>query len=289
MVGITGQATDGIINLLASTEPYNRVRCIPSGLGARCKDISMGGCWSVVETTYHINYWELLAAFLALKTFASQHQGYSTAENGQHLCSHICQPEGWHSLNTTVQSSPGNLGMVLAKDRYYCRQKAPARPTQCSGGFGVQITIGLVRLDAQPSSVSTNSPLITPTTHRSLCLLSDKIVTPLLQLETRSRSNSSGCLYTKLGAGKGLCQSTMVPDTTMFNPDKETAGQSGAYHTIMAIPTLVSSPAGNAGRQPPLTSHGAGHNSEPHQPGIHNEAGSSNTGRMAHIRKSLVS
>ena len=81
----------------------------------------------------------------------------------------------------------------------------------------------------------------------------------------------------------------MVPDTTMFDSDKATAGQSGVSHTTMAIPTLVSSPAGNAGRLPPSYSHGARHNSEPHQPGIHNEAGSSDTGRMAHIRRSLAS
>ena len=43
------------------------------GWGARCKE-STGGCWSVVETSYHINYQELLAAFLALQTFASQHK-----------------------------------------------------------------------------------------------------------------------------------------------------------------------------------------------------------------------
>ena len=81
----------------------------------------------------------------------------------------------------------------------------------------------------------------------------------------------------------------MVPDTTMFDSDKAITGQSGANHTAMAIPTLVSSPAGNAGRLPSSTFHEARHNSEPHQPEIHNEAGSSDTGRMAHIQKSLAS
>ena len=74
VVGITGQATDGTTNLHAPTGPYNRVRCIPPGLGAGCENSTVG-CWSAVETTYHINYQKLLAAFLALKTFASQHKG----------------------------------------------------------------------------------------------------------------------------------------------------------------------------------------------------------------------
>ena len=38
---------------------------------ARCMKASMGGCWSTKEAIHHINYLELLAAFLALKTFAS--------------------------------------------------------------------------------------------------------------------------------------------------------------------------------------------------------------------------
>ena len=42
---------------------------------AWCKENSTGSCHSALKTTYHINYWELLAAFLALKTFASQHMG----------------------------------------------------------------------------------------------------------------------------------------------------------------------------------------------------------------------
>ena len=45
------------------------------GWGARCMEISTGGLWSVTEAQHHINYLELLAAFLALKTFASNQKG----------------------------------------------------------------------------------------------------------------------------------------------------------------------------------------------------------------------
>ena len=213
MVDISGQATDGITNLHAPTGPYNRVRCIPPGLG----DTMQGEQhrWLLVSGRDNISHQlpEIIGSFSGL---CKPIQGCSTTENGQRLCSHIYQPERWHSLNTTVQPSPGNLEMVLAKTNN-TGGRAPARPTQCSGGLGVQSTKGSVRLDAQPSNVPTNSPLISPTTHRSLCLPSDQTDTLLLQLETRSRSNSNSCLYTQLGSGKGLCQSTMVPDTTMFN------------------------------------------------------------------------
>lgn len=44
------------------------------GWGASCNSTSTGGSWSIEESQQHINYLELLAAFLALKTFASTTQ-----------------------------------------------------------------------------------------------------------------------------------------------------------------------------------------------------------------------
>jgi len=45
------------------------------GWGASCKGTSTGGAWTRVERAHHINFLELLAAFLALKTFATGLQG----------------------------------------------------------------------------------------------------------------------------------------------------------------------------------------------------------------------
>ena len=41
-----------------------------SGWGAECQSITTGGMWSHIEAREHINYLELLATFLGLKTFA---------------------------------------------------------------------------------------------------------------------------------------------------------------------------------------------------------------------------
>ena len=41
------------------------------GWGASLNNTSTGGPWVPQERSYHINYLELLAAFLALKTFAT--------------------------------------------------------------------------------------------------------------------------------------------------------------------------------------------------------------------------
>ncbi len=41
-----------------------------TGWGAECQNISTGGLWTNCEKEYHINYLELFASFLGLKTFA---------------------------------------------------------------------------------------------------------------------------------------------------------------------------------------------------------------------------
>lgn len=43
-----------------------------SGWGAVCKENTVNGKWKDSEKTYHINYLELMAAFLGLKSFASE-------------------------------------------------------------------------------------------------------------------------------------------------------------------------------------------------------------------------
>ena len=48
----------------------DRLRCIPEGMGACCSKQRTGGPWSQQECSMHINCLELLAATLAVKTFA---------------------------------------------------------------------------------------------------------------------------------------------------------------------------------------------------------------------------
>lgn len=42
-----------------------------TGWGAHCNGASIHGLWNTEKQRWHINYLELLAAFLALKSFAS--------------------------------------------------------------------------------------------------------------------------------------------------------------------------------------------------------------------------
>ena len=43
------------------------------GRGAVCQGVTTGGPWYLTETSYHINYLELLATFLAVHCFAKNH------------------------------------------------------------------------------------------------------------------------------------------------------------------------------------------------------------------------
>ena len=47
------------------------------GWGLTCDGINTGGTWTTEEAASHINYLELLAAFFALKSFASQKENSS--------------------------------------------------------------------------------------------------------------------------------------------------------------------------------------------------------------------
>ena len=47
----------------------DRVRCLQLGVGATNGQDQTGRLWSAMESTQHINYLELLAVFLALKSF----------------------------------------------------------------------------------------------------------------------------------------------------------------------------------------------------------------------------
>ena len=68
------------------------------GWGARCGDTSTGGSWSIEEAAQHINYLELMAAFLALKTFANNQMGLILLKmDNVSAVSYINQKGGTHS------------------------------------------------------------------------------------------------------------------------------------------------------------------------------------------------
>ena len=70
------------------------------GWGASCQGVRTEGPWSVQETSDTINYLELLAAFLALQTFASKLT--RVAPVGQCHSNRLYQQNGWRSLGHSL-------------------------------------------------------------------------------------------------------------------------------------------------------------------------------------------
>ena len=106
-------------------------------------ETNTGGLWSAAEGQFHINYLELLAAFLALKTFANNQKGlillkidnvmavtYINQKGGTHstqLCNLALQIWEWciqKGIMLQAEHLPGNLNVVAdieswtVKDRF---------------------------------------------------------------------------------------------------------------------------------------------------------------------------
>ena len=69
-----------------------------------------GGLWSPEEATYHINYLELLAAFLVIKAFGKT--WHSVTAHRQYHSSMLYQSERGHNLQATVPIGYINLDLV---------------------------------------------------------------------------------------------------------------------------------------------------------------------------------
>ena len=150
------------------------------GWGARCGDTSTGGSWSVEEAAQHINYLELMAAFLTL-----------------------CHQSEGHDPSSTVQLSPGNMGMV-SPETNITAGRAPTRHSEYSSRHRIQSDEGLMRLDDQSISVPTNTAINGSYTNRPFCLTANQTATSLLQLEARPGCRGNQCLHTELGKDKAL-------------------------------------------------------------------------------------
>ena len=119
-MGFIGTEQPG--NTSLPTMPYSdsALRCIQQGLeGSFQWQMQTGGQWSPGEATYHINYLELLAAFLAIKAFRKTRQGVTVSlhidnitAHRQHHSSTLYQSERRYNLQATVPADCVNMDLV---------------------------------------------------------------------------------------------------------------------------------------------------------------------------------
>ena len=103
----------------APSRPNNNsaLRCIQQGLGCSVEWAITNRClWSPEEATHHINYLELLAAFLAMKAFGKVWQNITVLFQMDNISCKLHQSERGDSLSTTVSISPDNLDLVCQEE-----------------------------------------------------------------------------------------------------------------------------------------------------------------------------
>ena len=93
----------------------------------------------------------------------------------------------------------------------------------------------------------------------------------------------------ELGPDDGFCQSSMVPDSSLSEPNKETKGKGRDNHPSMGIATLVPNNPGIVRGLPKNLASRGGSSHTPNQSGLHNAPRSTRVSGMARIHKSFKS
>ena len=146
-------------------------------------ELQTGERWSQEETSHHINYLELLAAFLALQCFVKHSNGITVQMK---LDNH--QQARGNALPGTLSARTHDLGLVCTEGCFSgCR--TPTREGQYNSRSGIAINEGSLRLDAEPPGFRADTAADGPTTDRPVCIPTDEAAVEILQLETRPRSN----------------------------------------------------------------------------------------------------
>ena len=68
----------------------------------------------------------------------------------------------------------------------------------------------------------------------------DEATSPLLQLETGSRSRGYGRFHAEMGNQSRVCQSAVVPDTSLPHQSEKRSGKDSANNTSVENSTVVS-------------------------------------------------
>ena len=162
------------------------------GWGASLNNTSKGGSWTPQERSHHINYLKLLAAFLALKTFATNtHKAILLRLDNVTAIAFLNRMWG-DAFRDTLQSGSTHLEMVLGEEYIHpCRTLS--QEAECQSRLALAAHTELQQLAAKPPDLPTTSRQAGSFLNRPLCVMHKCSALNLLQLETGSISNSSRC------------------------------------------------------------------------------------------------
>ena len=184
-------------------------------------------------------------------------------------------------------ASIGDVELV-PKEKHLDDGRTSPRGEESGSRFRVQDYQGQVQLDTESSGLQQVEPGDGAPRNRSVCLPFDTSGASVFQLETGPRGNGSRCIHSGLGSETRLCQSTMVPHSTMPVTNQAPGSQGPSDHSSLEDTTMVPSPPGNAGGLSKNTSGTIRPDTESNGPEVHHELGS-NSSRMAYLRDSFQS
>ena len=178
LVGHTGPALEqqGPEAPTSSIEDPNR--CLVNRLGCSVQQQQDWGTWTLQESTFHINYLELLAAFLAIKTFAKGQEDIQIdlQMDNMSTLTYINKRGGTQSPSLTI----------LAKECWmWCMDRritltALTRETKRYCRRGIPDNQGLLGLDAESNHFRSDTVSSGADGHRSVCI-KDNSPTPSLE------------------------------------------------------------------------------------------------------------
>ena len=213
---------------------------------------------------------------------------YDYSVSGQPVSCDLYKQNGRDPLSGLVQ--PGNITVELepaVKHIPACR--VPSWEGEQSGRSGIEGIEGQMRLDAKSPCFQSDPIPDGPMRDRSLCIASNKTASKVFQLETGPRSRGHRCLQPELGDGKVLCQSSMVPHSSVPITGEKTDGKDGDNHPTVELPAMVSNYPGSTGKFSSPSPSEDRPGSPANNARICHEAGSSGASCMAHLRGSFTS
>ena len=156
-----------------------------SGWRASCQGTRKGGCWFREEKCLHINFLELLASTLAMKTFLIDQVDkrvllYTSRQSNS---SSIHQQSRWNSLRPIIKVSQKAIDVVSREIHVYTLDStAPSWEGKCQCRHKVKSDEGSLQLDAELFDFSMGSGPFPMAGGRFICNKTDLPTTPLLQV-----------------------------------------------------------------------------------------------------------
>ena len=142
------------------------IRCVPERMGSTLYGNQHGRMLVIHGSAVPHQLPRTIGCLPSPQDLCELSEGPNSAEDGQCISSDIHQSKRGHTLNTTVQSIPSDLGVVHPEGNYV-KSGTSAGQSQHSCRHGIPDGQGQMRLDDQSKSVPTNTTVTGTTGDRS--------------------------------------------------------------------------------------------------------------------------